>query len=42
MGKYILFGAVAALIIGFVIYTVIRNGKIRKNGTDHRSHGKRL
>ena len=34
MEKYILFGAVAALIIGFVIYTVIRNGKIRKNGVE--------
>ena len=34
MLKYILFGAVVALIIGFVIYTVIRNGKIRKNGVE--------
>ena len=34
MLKYILFGAVAALIIGFVIYTVIRNSKIRKNGVE--------
>ena len=34
MLKYILFGAVAALIIGFVVYTAIRNGKIRKNGVE--------
>ena len=34
MLKYILFGAVVALIIGYVIYTVIRNRKIRKNGVE--------
>ena len=34
MEKYFIFGAVAALIIGFVIYTVIRNSKIRKNGVE--------
>ena len=34
MEKYLIFGAVAALIIGFVIYTVIRNRKIRKNGVE--------
>ena len=34
MLKYILFGAVVALIIGYVIYTVIRNSKIRKNGVE--------
>ena len=34
MLKYILFGAVVALIIGYVIYTVIRNSKIRENGVE--------
>ena len=34
MTKYILFGAVAALIIGFIVYTAIRNNKIRKNGVE--------
>ena len=34
MLKYILFGAVVALIIGYVIYIVIRNRKIRKNGVE--------
>lgn len=34
MEKYILFGAVVALIIGFLVYTVIRNGRIRKNGVE--------
>lgn len=34
MVKYVLFGAVAALIIGFIVYTLIRNNKIRKNGVE--------
>lgn len=34
MTKYILFGAVAALIIGFIVYTAIRNNRIRKNGVE--------
>ena len=34
MEKYVLFGAVVALLLGFVIYTVIRNRKIRKNGVE--------
>ena len=34
MIKYVLFGAVAALIIGFIVYTLIRNNKIRKNGVE--------
>ena len=32
--KYILFGAVVALIVGFLVYTFIRNNKIRKNGVE--------
>jgi len=34
MPSYVLFGAVAALIVGFVVYSVIRNNKIRKNGVE--------
>ena len=34
MLKYVMFGAVAALIIGFIVYTLIRNNKIRKNGVE--------
>lgn len=34
MMKYVMFGAVTALIIGYVIYTAIRNNKIRKNGVE--------
>ena len=34
MEKYLIIGAVAALIIGVAIYTFIRNNKIRKNGVE--------
>ena len=32
--EYLIFGAVAALIIGVAVYTFIRNKKIRKNGVE--------
>ena len=34
MLKYVLFGAVIALIIGFIVYSAVRNNKIRKNGIE--------
>ena len=34
MEKYILLSAVIALIVGFLVYTFIRNRKIRKNGVE--------
>ena len=34
MNEYIIFGAVAALIVGVGIYSIIRNSKIRKNGVE--------
>lgn len=34
MTTYIMFGVVAALIIGIIVYTVIRNNKIRNNGVE--------
>ena len=34
MEKYLLFGAVAALIVGVIVFNIIRNSKIRKNGVE--------
>lgn len=34
MNEYIFFGAVAALIVGIGIYSIIRNSKTRKNGVE--------
>ncbi len=34
MKEYLIFGGVALVIIAVVIYTVIRNNKIRKNGVE--------
>lgn len=34
MKDYLIFGAVAAVIIGVAVFTVIRNRKIRKNGVE--------
>lgn len=32
--QYVVFGTVAALIIGVAVYSFIRNNKIRKNGVE--------
>lgn len=34
MEKYLLFGAVVALIIGVIVFNIIRSQKIRKNGIE--------
>lgn len=34
MKEYFIFGAVAAVIIGVAIYTILRNNKIRKSGVE--------
>lgn len=34
MWPYFLFGAVVALIIGYIVYTFIRNSKIRRDGVE--------